>query len=83
MDPLSSELEGELESVLYTAFWFVEAAIVLPRYRALLLADTGGSGWQGGGVGWGMGGRGAVSAVARKSRGAVVPTASACAHLLR
>ncbi len=33
-----------METVLYEAFWFIEAAIILPRYKALLLADTGARG---------------------------------------
>lgn len=40
VDPLPEELVGEVESVVYSTFWFVEAAVVLPRYKALLLADT-------------------------------------------
>jgi hypothetical protein len=44
VDPLPAELEGEVETVLYEAFWFIEAAIILPRYKALLLADTGARG---------------------------------------
>lgn len=49
MDPLPAELQGEVEAVTYEALrfvWFVEAAIILPRYKALLLSDTG---WCGGG----------------------------------
>ncbi len=41
VDPLPPELDGELVSVLYESFWFIEAAIALPRYKTLLLADTG------------------------------------------
>lgn len=42
VDPLPPELEGQLESELLTAPFFIEAAVVLPQHQALLLADTGG-----------------------------------------
>lgn len=42
VDPLPSELQGQLESQLLTAPFFIEAAVVLPQHGALLLADTGG-----------------------------------------
>lgn len=41
VDPLPAELEGQLEWDLLTAPFFIEAALVLPAHRALLLADTG------------------------------------------
>lgn len=54
VDPLPEELQGQLETETLTAPFFIEAAVVLPQHRALLLADTGGlcrglwgSGWQG------------------------------------
>lgn len=43
-DPLPEELQGELEAAVLQAPFFNEAALVLPRYRALLLADTGAQG---------------------------------------
>ena len=41
VDTLPAELEGQLESELLTAPFFIEAAIILPAHKALLLADTG------------------------------------------
>lgn len=38
---MPAELEGQLESELLTAPFFIEAAIILPAHKALLLADTG------------------------------------------
>lgn len=40
-DPLPPELEGEVETELLELTLFKEVAVVLPRYRALLLSDTG------------------------------------------
>lgn len=42
VDPLPAELQGQVESELLTAPFFIEAAVVLPQHGALLLADTGG-----------------------------------------
>ncbi len=49
VDPLPAELQGQMESELLTAPFFIEAAVVLPQHGALLLADTGG--WEGGRAG--------------------------------
>lgn len=42
VDPLPAELQGQVESELLTAPFFIEAAVVLLQHGALLLADTGG-----------------------------------------
>ena len=42
VDPLPAELEGQLESEVLRAPFFIEAAVILPAHKALLLADTGG-----------------------------------------
>lgn len=42
VDPLPPELEGQVETELLAVPFFIEMAVVLPQYRALLLADTGG-----------------------------------------
>jgi hypothetical protein len=41
VDQLPAELQGQVESELLTAPFFIEAAVVLPQHGALLLADTG------------------------------------------
>lgn len=41
VDPLPAELGEQLEWELLTAPFFIEAAVVLPQHKALLLADTG------------------------------------------
>ncbi|KAI3425842.1 hypothetical protein D9Q98_007816 [Chlorella vulgaris] len=41
VDPLPPELEGQVETELLAVPFFIEMAVVLPQYRALLLADTG------------------------------------------
>ena len=41
VDTLPFELQGQLQTVLFNVPFFLEAAIILPRHRALLLADTG------------------------------------------
>lgn len=43
VDPLPEELEGQLESEVLRAPFFIEAAVILPAHKALLLADTGGA----------------------------------------
>lgn len=42
VDPLPAELLGQVESELLAVTFFLELAVVLPRYKALLLSDTGG-----------------------------------------
>jgi hypothetical protein len=41
VDPFPAELEGQVRTVLFNVPFFLEAAIVLPRHKVLLLADTG------------------------------------------
>lgn len=51
MDLLPPELQGQVESELLAAPFFLELAVVLPQYRVLLLSDTGGAPAEG----WGSG----------------------------
>ncbi|PSC74690.1 isoform 1 [Micractinium conductrix] len=41
VDPLPAELQGQIETEVLTAPFFIEAAVILPQHGALLLADTG------------------------------------------
>jgi hypothetical protein len=41
LDPLPADLEGQMQVALLDVPLFLEAAVALPRHRALLLADTG------------------------------------------
>ncbi len=42
VDPLPTELRGQVESQLLAVPFFIELAVVLPQHRLLLLSDTGG-----------------------------------------